>query len=308
MKNRGINCSHCKSKEVVRRGYIQTKIGGKKQRYYCKSCNRKFIPKNSFYRMRNSPQKITCALDLFYRGLSTREIQEHFKAFFPHNSDHSTILRWIRKFSLKIAEFTDNLKLKTGSYIEVDELEYHRRKSHKSKRGIDKNWCINAIDVKTRFMLNSVYVKHRSKKEIKKLLLRVKEKTGERIKTITTDGLTAYSNIVKRSFGYDKHKGQYNIEHNVVNASAGEGFNIWIERLHNSIRQRTRGFRGLHGSLESAYSLFKGLEIYYNFVKKHEALKGKTPSDIAVPSLEFKTPNRWLELIKLADEKNGMLS
>ena len=121
--------------------------------------------------MRNTPQKITCALDLFYRGLSTRGVQEHFKAFFPHNSDHSTILRWIRKYVSRISNFTDNLKINSGSYIEVDEMEYHRRKSHKKgKKGVDKNWFIDAIDVKTRFMINSVYAKARSQANLKRVL------------------------------------------------------------------------------------------------------------------------------------------
>jgi hypothetical protein len=47
----------------------------------------------------------------------------------------------------------------------------------------------------------------------------------------------------------------------------------------------------------------KGLEIYYNFIKKHETLKGKTPSEVAIPSLQFQTSNRWLELIKLSNKK-----
>ena len=44
----------------------------------------------------------------------------------------------------------------------------------------------------------------------------------------------------------------------------------------------------------------KGYEIFYNFVKKHEALKGKTPRKMAIPSLQFETANRWLELIKMS--------
>ncbi|MBU3913417.1 MAG: DDE-type integrase/transposase/recombinase [Nanoarchaeota archaeon] len=292
-----IICPKCRSKEIVKRGYTETKLGGKKQRYYCKSCYKKFIPQNPFFRMRNTPEKITCALDLFFRGLSTREVQEHFKAFFPHNSDHSTILRWARKFSLKIASFTDNLKLNTGSYLELDEMEYHRRKSHKQKRGIECNWFIDSIDVKTRFMVSSAYVKHRSQNSIRQVLLRIKERAKD-VQTITTDGLTAYTNIVKKTYGYNNKLGKYQINHKVVNASKGEGFNIWVERMHNTIRHRTKTFRGFHGSLESAYALMKGIEIYYNFIKKHEALKGKTPSELAIPSLKFETPNRWLELIK----------
>ena len=113
-----IICPKCKSKEIRKDGKRKTQNRGKIQRYKCKNCNKRFIT-DPFARMRNNPKKITCALDLFFRGLSTRGVQEHFKAFFPHNSDHSTILRWVRKYSLQIANYTDNLKLQTGSYMEV---------------------------------------------------------------------------------------------------------------------------------------------------------------------------------------------
>jgi hypothetical protein len=41
----------------------------------------------------------------------------------------------------------------------------------------------------------------------------------------------------------------------------------------------------------------KAIEIFYNFLNKHGVLKGKSPSELAIPSLQFKTANRWLELI-----------
>ena len=293
-----IICPKCKSKEIIKWGKRKTENRGKVQRYCCKSCSETFT-NDSFTRMRNTPQKITCALDLFFRGLSTRGVQEHFKAFFPHNSDHSTILRWIKKYSLKISNYTDKLKLQTGSYIEVDEMEYHRRKTHKAKKGIDKNWLINGIDVKTRFLIGSNYAKHRSKIELKKVLSGVKDKSVN-VKITQTDGLTAYDNIVKKTWGYDSKLREYKIEHRVKTQLKNEGFNIWVERLHNSIRQRTQNFRGLHGSVESAYALFKGIQIFYNFVGKHGALNGKTPSELVIPELKFKSPNRWLELIEMA--------
>ena len=109
-------------------------------------------------------------------------------------------------------------------------------------------------------------------------------------------------NTVKKTFGYDNKLGKYKIHHNIVNASSGEGFNIWIERLHNALRQRSQNFRGLHGSIDSAYVLFKGMEIHYNLIRKHESLKGRTPSEIAIPTLKFNTTNRWLELISIADK------
>ena len=301
MKKQTKECPHCKNKDTVKRGYFQTESKGKQQRYFCNSCKRKFIIQDAFYRMRNNKKKISLCLDLFFRGLSTREIQSHLKAFYPHNSDHSNILRWVRKYSMKISEYTDNLKLNTGSYVEMDEMEYHRRKSHKAKKGIDKNWFIDAIDVKTRFMVSSAYVKSRNQKELKSVIRKIKEKTEGQVNTLTTDGLTQYPGVFKSVYGYyNLKKGLVN--HNVVNASRGEGFNIWVERMHNTIRQRTQNFRGFHGSVERAYALMKGIEIHYNFVRKHEALKGKTPSDLAIPDLELKSPNRWLELIELSNK------
>jgi hypothetical protein len=187
--------------------------------------------------------------------------------------------------------------------MEIDEMEYNRRKSHKAKRGIDKNWFIDAIDVKTRFIVSSAYVKHRSKQELKKILLKVRE-NSENTNTIKTDAHVIYKNVVNKSFGFNNKLKKYEIDHQIRNAKAGEGFNIWIERLHNTFRQRTQNFRGFHGSIESAYALMKGIEIYYNFIRKHESLRGKSPSELAIPSLQFQTPNRWLELIQLSNGNN----
>jgi len=72
-----IICPKCKSKEVIKWGKRKTENRGKVQRYRCKNCSETFI-NDPFARMRNEPQKITCALDLFYRGLSTRGVQRTF--------------------------------------------------------------------------------------------------------------------------------------------------------------------------------------------------------------------------------------
>ena len=92
--------------------------------------------------------------------------------------------------------------------------------------------------------------------------------------------------------------GFFNQPSEFTTASKGEGFDIWIERLHNTIRQRTKTFRGFHGSLDSAKAIMKGLEIYYNFITKHQAIE-KCPYELALPKLELRI-NKWLDLIKLS--------
>jgi transposase-like protein len=257
--------------------------------------------------MRNTPQKISLCLDLFFRGISTRKVQEHLKAFYQHNADHSTILRWIVKYSRLISNFTDKLKLTVGSEIQLDEVEYYRRKSHKQKRGVVINYLIDSVDKKTRFMLNSDYVKAREIKVIKQILTNIKDKTDNKIQVITTDGFLLYRKIVKKSFGWNNQERKYNVRHNVVNASAGEGFNYPIERLHNTIRARTKTFRGFHGSIESANAILKGLSIYYNFITKHQAINC-CPYELAVPEFKLESNNKWLELIVLSSLKENKIN
>jgi len=297
-KYKKLCCPSCKSKNIKKNGRRKTQNRGLIQRYKCKDCEYRFTNDDGFFRMRNHPKKITCAIDLFYRGVSTRKVQEHFQAFYPENSSHKSIYKWIVKYSKIISKFTDNLKLQVGKELQVDEMEYHKRKHH-NKKGVDKNWFIDAVDCKTRFMVSSEYTKTRGKNELKLVIKKAKDKTGEQVKICTTDGLLAYGNIVKKNLGYNNRLGKYNIIHNVVNASKGEGFNIMIERLHNSIRERTKTMRSFHGSLESANVIIKGLEIYYNFIRKHQALN-KAPCELACPNLKLNSNNKWFELILLS--------
>ena len=76
-------CPKCSSESIKKDGFRKTENRGLIQRYKCKCCSHRFIKDDGFFRMRNSPQKITLCLDLFYRGISTRKVQEHLQAFYP---------------------------------------------------------------------------------------------------------------------------------------------------------------------------------------------------------------------------------
>ena len=125
---------------------------------------------------------------------------------------------------------------------------------------------------------------------------------------VTTDGLQGYGRVLRKSFGlqsphYASSKTKSKIIHNVVIASE-RGFNHKIERLHNTIRDRTKIMRCFHGSIESAKAIMKGMEIYYNFIRKHQGINNKTPSQEAIPELNLSN-NRWLDLIKLSKSKKA---
>tara|TARA_Y100000310_G_scaffold333695_1_gene411753 strand:+ start:520 stop:1281 length:762 start_codon:yes stop_codon:yes gene_type:complete len=253
--------------------------------------------------MRNHPKKITCAIDLFYRGVSIRKVQEHFQAFYPKNSSWVSIYSWIVKYAKMIGRFTDTLKLEAGEEVQIDEIEYKRRKYHqKGKKGTEDNYFIDSIDTTTRFMTASNYTNQRGINDLKEITTKIKVKTGKQVKVVTTDGLQGYPKAIKKTWGYNNKLGKYNVHHNQVITSKKDRFNYPIERLHNNVRARTKTFRGFHGSLESAKAVMKGYEIYYNFITKHQTINC-CPYELACPDLELKSNNKWLELIGLSKTK-----
>lgn len=299
-ENKKAICRFCKSENTIKWTTRKTQNRGLIQRYKCKECEKYFTLDNGFFRMRNNPQKITQAIDLFYRGASTRGTQEHLGMFYPHNADHSTILRWIWKYSKIIGKFTDKLNLKLSEEIQFDEIEYSRRKSHKKGvKGTEDNFFIDGVCPQTRFMVASEYSQARNKKKIVSIISSAKERTITQINMVSTDGLNAYIGAVKKVFGYNNKIGRYNVFHNRLVTSKEDGvFNYPIERLHNNVRARTKTFRGFHGSLRSANLILKGFEIYYNFIRINQAIDC-CPYELAT-DLKLNEKNKWLELIQLA--------
>lgn len=125
----------------------------------------------------------------------------------------------------------------------------------------------------------------------------------KQIKIVTTDGLQGYPFVLRKTFSlqspyHASSRTKSKIIHNAVIASE-RGFDHPIERLHNTIRERTKTIRGFHSCIENAHAIMKGSEINYNFNRKHMSLGKKTPAEVAILQLEIGA-NRWLDLIRLS--------
>ena len=90
-------CNFCRSENVVKKGFRQTENRGKIQRFICRDCKKSFCIDEGFYRMRNSEDKITQAIDLYFSNLSSRKVRNHFRRHLPKNASHVTILDWCRR-------------------------------------------------------------------------------------------------------------------------------------------------------------------------------------------------------------------
>jgi hypothetical protein len=71
-----------------------------------------------------------------------------------------------------------------------------------------------------------------------------------------------------------------------------------MERMNGELRQREKVMRTLE---RPDTAILKGMQIYHNYVRPHEALKGKTPSEAA--GIEVEGENKWLTLIQNASKE-----
>jgi len=299
METTQIICPKCNSNEVIKRGILKTEKGDR-QRLGCNHCNHRFILNTPFKRMRNNEKVITATMDMYYSGMSFRKINKHMNQFYPTSVNPSTIYRWIMKYVGVMANFTDKQQIRIGKNLQGDEVEYHRR-TNTNKKGVEKNWFIDSIDTYTRFLVYSVYTRKRTPETITKFYKNVKKRTGEQVEIVSTDGLKLYPRALKKTFGLKLYHGGETastspIIHNITKSDSGR-FNYKIERFHNTLRERTKVMRGFHGCVDSAQTILKGFEIYYNWIRENMALENATPSQIAVPQVQIQDKNKWLELI-----------
>ena len=299
MEKQDVQCPNCNKENVTKRGFRITENREKLQRYFCKDCKHRFVLDNAFFRMRNKEQIITQCVDMYYSGMSFNKIADHLKRFFPKGVHASTIYRWIMKYVPIMANFTEQQGIKAGWQLQGDEVEYKRRIDHqKGSKGVANEYFIDVIDIDSRYLVSTDYQPQRTNKVLNKVYYNARRKVGNQVKVISTDGLVAYPRTIKKTFGLNPHATRNpKIIYQVIKSDSG-GFNYKVERLHNTLRERTKIMRGFHGCITSAQTLLKGFEIYYNWVRNHQALEKKTPSELACPNVQIENKNGWLELIQ----------
>lgn len=112
-QSNGITCKNCGSPAVVKFGTYKGV-----QRYWCKSCNRKFKADDTTFHMKTPTNQVTSALNMYYEGMSLHEIRRNLIQ--QHNSYISdvTALNWVRRFSKPIIMEANKYKPDVGSVVD----------------------------------------------------------------------------------------------------------------------------------------------------------------------------------------------
>src|SRR3989344_2028429 len=276
-------CIYCNSKDFKKNGIIKS---NGKQRYFCLSCKKTFIAEKDFKKFKGNGQIITACLDLYFKGCSLRKIKDHLRQFYGLEIDHSTIYRWIRRFTKIINNYTDTIKPTTSELWHADEQMI--------KTGGRWIWSWNALDSKTRFLIANIITETKEVKDARRLFRKAKEIASERPQGIITDGLQSYRKGIRREF---KTRGEDGTKHIRLESIRAKVNNNRVERFHNSFRERDKTMRGFHNE-KTAQAYSSSFRTYYNFLRIHQGL-GTTPAIMS--GIDLKLPqNRWLGLIRKA--------
>jgi transposase-like protein len=253
------------------------------QRYLCKSCGKRFSINIGFEKMRATPQVITSAMQLYFTGESYMNIQK-FLRLQGVTVDHSTVLRWVRKYVRLMEKYVEQMKPNVSDTWRADEL-YLKVKGN-------KKYLFAMMDDETPFWIVQEMAQTKEKHDARTLFFRAKRLMGKQPKTLITDGLPSYSLACQQVFEGTNHIRKITLKGKQHN-------NNKMERLNGEIRDREKTMRGLK---KRRTTILRGYQIYHNYIREHEALDNKTPAEACGIKVEGK--NKWVTLIQNASKSN----
>ena len=275
-------CIFCGSSNIVKDGIRKNKRG-EIQKFYCRDCKHYFTFNIGFERMKHNPQAVTSAMQLYFSGESLRNTQKSLRLLGVEVS-HKTVFMWIKKYVSLMGSYVEKIVPNVSDTWRADEL-YVKIKG-------DMKYLFALMDDETRFWIAQEVAETKYKHDARKLFQIGQKVAGKKPMTIITDGLPAYHEAYKSEFWTLKGPRTEHIRHITIR---GDRNNNKMERFNGEIRDREKTMRGLK---KDDTPILKGCQIFHNYIRVHEGLEGKTPSEACGITVEGR--NKWLTLIQNA--------
>jgi len=279
-------CPKCgKIDKVTKDGFGETR-SGLAQRFFCQRCNRGFSSRTGFNGSHGQGLAIVLSLDLYYRGLSLRQISEHFQSVYSIKVSHGTIYGWIKKYVELVSQHLNKTKVNSGERWHADETVVKVKGKHLVL------WSM--LDDEYRQLIAQHISESKSSKEAIKLLEEGLSKTKKQPMEIITDAAPSYAEAINQKFGKELKQPLIHVQTSISTPLS----NNKIERFNKTIKQRFKPIGSFH-STETAKTFSKGFRIFYNEIKRHGSLGGKTPAKASNPK---KDQENWAKLIQKASK------
>ena len=281
-------CKYCGSQNLIKRGVRKNKSGFA-QRFGCKDCGKRFVVNIGFEKMKATPEVVTVALDLYFKGISLRKITDHLEQFYSVKVTHVAVFDWIKKYVKIMKTYVESLIPNVSGIWHSDEMTLNVNGELK--------WLWNVMCNETRFWLASQITEKREIQDARMVLAEARNMAKVKPLAIVTDGLRSYEHAITKEFHTMKLP---RTEHIRVPNIRNRSNNNMVERLNGTVRERNKVMRGLEDK-PTAQTIIDGFRIYYNFIRPHMALNGKTPAQQAEIDMKL-GENKWLSLIRKSNK------
>jgi transposase-like protein len=275
-------CVYCHSSEIVKDGVRHNKHGDL-QVYLCRKCQKHFTINLGFEGMRATPQIITSAMQLYFTGESFRNVQKFLKLQGVKVS-HVAVYTWIKKYTALMTQYLAKITPNVSDTWRADELYV--------KINGDMKYLFAMMDDETRFWIAQEVAETKNQHDTRKLFSRASYLMGKKPKTLITDGLKSYADASMEIYPNTNHI------HEIMLTGKGLRHNNKMERMNGEVRDREKVMRGL--KIGDTATL-RGYQLYHNFIRPHEALKGKTPAEAC--GIVIEGNDKWKTIIENASKK-----
>lgn len=281
-------CPVCESPNIKKNGIRHNKESDI-QRFRCVECGKKFSVNVGFEKMKHNPKAITSAMQLYFSGESLRNTQRSLE-FIGTKVCFKTIDNWIEKYTAIMKTYADNIKPNVSQTWRADEV-------YVKIRG-DMKYLFALIDDETRYWIAQEVADSKHIHDARAIFHEAKVIADKRPETLITDGLPAYRKAFNDEFYTQAKPQSQHINAIKLSGIGNTANNNKMERINGEIRDREKVMRGLK---IKETPMLQGMQIYHNFIKPHEGLAGKTPSEAC--GIELKGEDKWKTLIENASAK-----
>jgi transposase-like protein len=229
------------------------------------------------------------AMQLYFSGESLRNTARSLRLIGVQVS-YRTVLNWINKYTALMEKYLDKITPNVSDTWRADELFLTVRGNMK--------YLYALMDDQTRFWIAQEVADTKFTADLRPLFQLGKKLAGKQPKTLITDGAPNFHEAYEKEFWTNKIANR--TEHIREIALGGVRHNNKMERMNGEIRDRERVMRTLE---KPDTAILVGMQIYHNYVRPHEALEGRTPSEAA--GIKVEGENKWLTLIQNASRKNA---
>ena len=286
----GTKCPDCKKADYHEQAVRDTTRKGDVQRYKCNICGRSFSEGQEFGPTWYDPQTIVESLSMYMRGMSTREIRDHWKDTRKSEDEkypsHAIVSVWVKKYMTMIAAYVAKFTPDVTDIWSTDELYILVKKT--------MLYLYTFMDHGTRWLLSAGIADTKHTANITPVARDAKKAANKVPEVELRDG-AANLNKAIRIAHIDRKGGKRRITQQVLAHINGNPTNRRHERVNRTIAERLRIPRFIKSK---DGRLVVALVASYNCIRRRMALDGKTPAEAA--GIIIQGANPWATLIKNA--------